>query len=147
MSDKPQFPGSHYMRQDAPIGFGIRFEEMDDHSIFTCFQFDASKEGPPQHAHGGAVATVLDEAMGSAAFYAGRLGFTMTMTVNFRASAPLETDLIVRARVVGTDGKKTHVTAEMTMQDGTVIADSTGLFYTSEELRERIIARYGKDKD
>lgn len=146
MSDTAQFPGSRFMRKPSPHGFGVQLSMREDRSAFACFQFDADKEGPPHYAHGGAVATVLDEAMGAAAFFANRLGFTLTMTVNYRASAPLLTDLHVLARVVRIEGKKTHVTAEIVLpEDGTVLADAVGLFYTSEELRERILQRYVQD--
>lgn len=148
MSDMPQFPGSHFLRKSPPHGFGIELGMREDKSVFACFQFDSDKEGPPDYAHGGAVATVLDEAMGAAAFFAGRLGFTLTMTVNYRASAPLRTDLHVMARVISVEGKKTRVTAEIVLpEDGTVLADAVGLFYTSDELRERILKRYAQDDE
>lgn len=136
-----RFPGSRLMRTPAPGGYGMRFTVLDDNSIYVRYVFDEYKEGPPGHAHGGAVATVLDEAMGTAAFESERLGYTATMTVNYRASVPLGVEVEVRARVIRTEGSKTWVTAEITLPDGRIAADSSGLFIMSQALLERLIAR------
>jgi acyl-coenzyme A thioesterase PaaI-like protein len=137
-----RFPGSTYMRKPPPEGFGIQFQVNEDNSVIARFQFDAHKEGPPGFAHGGAVGAVLDEAMGTAAFEADRLGFTATMTVNYRAAVPLKTEVEVRARVERIDGSKTFTSAEIRLPNGDVAADSTGLFIVSEKLLEHIIRRY-----
>ncbi len=142
---KPKhFPGSPYMRKPSPEGFGIQFMVLEDKSILAKFAFDEHKEGPPGHVHGGAVAAVLDEAMGTAAFENERPGFTATMTVNYRASVPLNTAIEVRARIDRIQGNKTFASAEMTLPDGTIAADSTGMFIVSEKLREYIQQLYGK---
>jgi acyl-coenzyme A thioesterase PaaI-like protein len=135
------FPGTHYMRGAPPVGFGVQFMTLDDNSVYARIQFDVSKEGPPGYAHGGAVATVLDEAMGAAAFEADRPGFTATMTINYRQSAPLNTDLEVRARVEKIEGNKTFVQGELLL-DGKIAAESQGLFIYSQQLAEMILRHY-----
>lgn len=144
MQKSTLFPGSTYMRQQPPAGFGIQFLVLEDKSILAKFAFDDHKEGPPGHAHGGAVAAVLDEAMGTAAFENDRPGFTATMTVNYRAAVPLNTPIEIRARIDKIQGSKTFASAEMILPDGTTAADSTGLFIVSQKLWEHIQQHYGK---
>ncbi|MCU0513067.1 MAG: PaaI family thioesterase [Anaerolineae bacterium] len=144
MARPTRFPGSTFMRQPPPGGFGIQFLVNDDLTIFARFAFDAAKEGPPGYAHGGAVGAVLDEAMGTATFEAGRIGFTATMTVNYRAAVPLHTAVEVRGRVERVDGSKTHAAAEILLPDGSIAATSTGIFVKSEKLLEQVIRYYGR---
>lgn len=144
MQNPSQFPGSTYIRKQPPAGFGIQFWVLEDRTILATFAFDDGKEGPPGHAHGGAVAAVLDEAMGTAAFENQRLGFTATMTVNYRASVPLNTNVEVRARIDRIQGSKSFASAEIILPDGTIAADSTGMFIVSEKLWEHIRQHYGK---
>jgi uncharacterized protein (TIGR00369 family) len=147
MQKTTQFPGSTYMRKQPPGGFGIQFLVLDDKSIVAQFAFDEHKEGPPGHAHGGAVAAVLDEAMGAAAFENDRPGFTATMTVNYRASVPLNNPVEVRARIDRIQGSKTFASAEIVLPDGKIAADSTGMFIVSQKLWEHIQQHYGKIND
>lgn len=131
-----QFVGSRMMRSPAPSGYGVTFQRTGDGAVEAYFTFDASKEGPPGYAHGGAVAAVLDEAMGTACFEAGRVGFTVTMTVNYRTSAPLDQPLRVAASVERTEGRKTFTWAALTNHDGQLIADATAIFIMSERLSQ-----------
>lgn len=129
------FVGSRMMRTAAPQGYGLLFVVNDVQEAHAEFVFDDWREGPPGFAHGGAVAAVLDEAMGTACFEAGRGGFTATMTVNYRQSAPLNTLLQVVGRVESSERNKTFASAVMTNSAGEIIADATGLFIISERLR------------
>lgn len=148
MTTRPtRFPGSTFMRKLPPEGFGIQFQVNEDNTVFARFEFDAHKEGPPGFAHGGAVGAVLDEAMGTAAFESDRLGFTATMTVNYRASVPLKTQIEVRARVDRIEGSKTFTSAEMVLPDGEIAANSTGLFIVSAKLLDHIARHYGGQKE
>lgn len=146
MRPPTHFPGSTYIRKQPPEGFGIQFMVLEDKAVQAKFAFDQHKEGPPGHAHGGAVAAVLDEAMGTAAFENDRPGFTATMTVNYRASVPLNLEVEVRARVDRIQGSKTFTSAEIVLPDGTVAADSVGIFIMSPKLLEYIQQHYGSSK-
>jgi uncharacterized protein (TIGR00369 family) len=142
MKRPSNFPGSAMMRNASPHGYGIQFVVLDDGTAHAKVVFDASKEGPPGFTHGGAVGAVLDEAMGTACFEAGRLGFTATMTVNYRASAPLDTELELHGRVDRIEGNKNFASADLKTLDGKLIADATAIFIVSERLRDLIKSRY-----
>jgi uncharacterized protein (TIGR00369 family) len=130
------FVGSRMMRTPAPTGYGVKFQRTGEGAVEAEFSFDSAKEGPPGFAHGGAVAAVLDEAMGTACFEAGRMGFTVTMTVNYRAAAPLHQPLRVTASVERTEGRKSFTWAALTNHEGQLIADATGIFIMSERLSQ-----------
>lgn len=144
MNHPENFPGSHFMRTPPPHGFGIRFTRQDDGVTVARFTLDADKEGPPGYAHGGAVAAILDEVMGAAAYHAGRLGYTVTMTVNYHASVPLGVEVETQAQVDRIDGKHTHVTGSIILPDGKIAADSSGVFRISTRLY-RLFAERGID--
>jgi acyl-coenzyme A thioesterase PaaI-like protein len=91
---------------------------------------DASATGPPGRAHGGIVATILDEALGWALMRAGRTGMTVVMEVSYQAAVPIGVELDVRARCVAIDGRKTTIEAEL--RDGEqLLARAQAIFVAS----------------
>lgn len=93
-------------------------------------ELDASAAGPPERAHGGIVATILDEALGVAMMKAGRTGMTVSLEVSLHAGVPLGVPLEVRSRCVDFDGRKTRATAELVVDDK-VLARGAALFVAS----------------
>ncbi len=73
-------------------------------------------EGPPDAAHGGATATLLDQALGIANIAAGHPGVTIRLDTRYRSRTPLGTELAVRARHVRVEGRDAH--AHATLHDG-----------------------------
>ncbi|WP_459548182.1 PaaI family thioesterase [Nocardia sp. X0981] len=79
-------------------------------------------------AHGGVLPLLFDDLFGMTVHYAGRpISRTAFLHVNYRKVTPLETPLTVRGRVERIEGRKTFISAELTDEDGTVLADSEGL--------------------
>lgn len=84
--------------------------------------------GPPGHAHGGAMSAVLDEAMGLAAWLAGYRVVAARLTVDFRSMMPLGTVAWIEISEERTEGRKIHMAGRLRSQDGTIFAESIGLF-------------------
>ena len=62
--------------------------------------------GPPATAHGGIVATYMDEVLaGAAAQASGRVAVTGELTIRYVQPAPLETPLLGRAQAVAEHGR------------------------------------------
>lgn len=99
--------------------------------------FGPGAEGPPGHAHGGAVAAVLDEAMGSAAWVEGHPMVMAHLATDFRRMLPLGTDARLEARVTGVDGRKVHLEGRLVDEGGQAYAEATGLGVVLEEERSR----------
>jgi uncharacterized protein (TIGR00369 family) len=79
--------------------------------------------------HGGAIATVLDEAMVWAASWHGkRFCVCGEMNVRFRQSAKIGVPLVCRARVDSSRSRLTVTSAEAVDESGTVIASAGGKY-------------------
>lgn len=127
--------GSDFLQGAQPGGFGVKTYYLPDQQrIRMEVNFDASKQGPPGHAHGGAVTTILDEAMGAAAWYIDHPVLAVNLTVNLKASAPLNVDLVAFGWIERTEGRKVFTAAELVLPDGSVAANSTGVFVRVDAL-------------
>ncbi|MGJ3238212.1 MAG: PaaI family thioesterase [Anaerolineae bacterium] len=138
MSHISRFPGTPLMVNPPPVGFSLRFYVADDHSVYAQVTFDQSKEGGHGILHGGAIATVLDEAMGTASFESGNAGYTATMTYTYLAHIPLHQRITVRAWVERVDGKKVFTRSEALLPDDTLAVKGEALFITSDKLQKMV---------
>ena len=125
--------GSDFLNAEPPSGFGIKMYYHEESGRTRGeIVFDAAKQGPPGCAHGGAVATVLDEAQGAVAWFNGHSALAVNINVNLRHGVPLETPLSATGWLQKVDGSKVHAAAELYLPDGRVAASSTGLFISVE---------------
>ena len=91
--------------------------------------FGWAAQGPPGHAHGGSIATVLDETMGVAVLHSGYLAVLASLTVQYREKVPLGTDTVVEAEVCRTERRKIYTRAVMRChEDGRLFAEAEGLY-------------------
>ena len=91
-------------------------------------QMGEGTEGPPRHAHGGAMASVLDEAMGFACWIHEMPVLAARIEVDFRAPLPIPNLLRVVGEVTHVEGRKISTRASLTSFDGRVFSEATGLF-------------------
>ena len=88
--------------------------------------------------HGGAVATVLDEAMVWAATWAGRRFCVCgEMTVRFRESAAVGEEVVVTARVDVARARLVTTSGDVKRVDGTGIATASGKYVPLPDERHR----------
>lgn len=124
-----------YFRRRAGAG------EASDRLVGRAW-FGPGSQGPPGHAHGGAMAAVLDECMGAAAWMNGYAVVAAHVEVDFRNMLPLGTDTWFEAWVESVDGRKVDCRARVYARgaDGEEhpFASSSGLFLTlpMERFRE-----------
>ena len=104
------------------------FFNPEDDNIIAKTWFGPAAEGPPKHAHGGSIASVLDEAMGMAALYAGHTVVAANISINYIKMVPLESVALAITRVAEVEGKKVHTEAKLTGPNGLVYATGKGLF-------------------
>lgn len=71
--------------------------------------FGPETEGPPGHAHGGAMAAVMDEVLGLAAWAAGHSIVVGNLNVSFRNMLPVQKVVSVETKVVSAEGRKIMV--------------------------------------
>ena len=110
---------------------GMRLKFTIDQTGKRCFsRFRLGKRytGPPGHCHGGIIATILDDAMGKLNKLRNVVAVTSKMTVEYLKPVPLHKLLNVESHTVSHRGRRLTHTAQITDQQGTVLARSRGLF-------------------
>lgn len=97
--------------------------------FFASVIFGKLAQGPPGYAHGGAIASVLDESMGTAAWINGFKVMTATLKVNYYSSVKLDEQLFVETWVDHIEGKKVWMKGKLISENETKLySESTGLF-------------------
>jgi len=112
----------------APDGLRLPQPEQEGLTEYEAwFSFDARHQGGPGLVHGGLVAAVLDEACGLLATWYRFPAVTARIFVRYRLPVPINTELLVRARLTGERGRRLHV--EGRLGDGNdVLAEARGAF-------------------
>ena len=100
-------------------------------------------EGPPGHAHGGSMASVLDDAIGKVGWLNGHRVVAAKIDVRFRRMLPLGTDARIEAWIDRVEGRKVHTRGHLLADDGAPYAEADGLFI---ELAEEGAQTLGKVK-
>ncbi|MFF3671413.1 PaaI family thioesterase [Microtetraspora malaysiensis] len=93
-------------------------------------EFRPTHEGPPDSVHGGVSAMILDHLLGDAVAAAGRAGMTGTLSIRYRRRVPYGQPVVGRAAATRAEGRKTWVDGTISLPDGTVLVEATGLFIT-----------------
>ena len=128
------FPSQHHgPAWLAPLPRGTRihvryFRKPQDNFIAGRAWFGPGTEGPPGHAHGGSMASLLDEAMGLATFYLGKPALARNIDVSFDKPLPIETTVRFEAWIEKTEGRKVFAQSQLFRSDGEVACRATGLF-------------------
>lgn len=106
----------------------VRYFRRSDDALMGRAWFGPGTQGPPGHVHGGAVAALLDEGMGFAAWMVGYRVVAAHIEVDFRAMPPLGAIVTLEARVDRVEGRKVFMKARLELGDGTLASEATGLF-------------------
>lgn len=87
-------------------------------------------EGPPSFVHGGMSALFMDQMLGSAAGAAGLWGMTAHLELDYRGPLPLQTPLVLRARVESHEGRKAFISGTIAAASAPekVLVEARGLF-------------------
>ena len=122
--------------RDNPQGMRLKFF-LDEKRQRCVGRFRLSKryQGPPGHAHGGVIATILDEAMGKVNKLRQVVAMTRTMEVEFLKPVPLLKPIVVEGYEVRVRGRKHTNAAEVRNEKGELLARSTGLFIAVDPLK------------
>jgi acyl-coenzyme A thioesterase PaaI-like protein len=96
--------------------------------ILADVYFGKRAEGPPGRVHGGAIASVLDEAMGAAVWLSQNTGYTLKLEVEFLSPTPLCKNLQLNAWVEKIRGRKIKASASLHLSSGVEIVRANALF-------------------
>jgi acyl-coenzyme A thioesterase PaaI-like protein len=110
-----------------PAGVDIEVEPGTD-DVLARVRFRKGFEGPPGRAHGGMIAAAFDDVTG---FIIGRIGqpaFTGELTVRYEGPTPIETPLVMTARLDGRERRKLFISGDLRLEDGTVTATCRAVY-------------------
>jgi uncharacterized protein (TIGR00369 family) len=124
---------------------GIRMPlHMEPDRAWSDLTLDPTFQGWEGIAHGGIVATLLDEAMAWATASREMFGFTARMTIEYRRPVPVGVPIRVEGRIV--DAKRRIIRTEGSIVDRAtdiVLAHADGVYVAAPEERAREMrARY-----
>jgi len=109
--------------------FRISYFRDPEQHLHARIWFGPETGGPPGHAHGGAIAAVMDEALGLAAWAAGYPIVVGNLNVSFRNLLPLEKVVTLESEVVSAEGRKIMVHGRLFCDD-TLFAEGQCLCIT-----------------
>jgi acyl-coenzyme A thioesterase PaaI-like protein len=126
---------------ENPRGLGLRFRREDGRAVAE-FTPPAHLQGYPGVVHGGGVVTMLDEAMGWAAYWQGLWAMTARLTTRFRRPVPLEEPLTVSGWVVRDRGRILTLRAELRSRAGRLLAEAEGTFVRVSDRQAEEMRRF-----
>ncbi len=136
-------PGSHpeavalfaHLASDAvvageanPLGLGARFW-LEGNTVVMEAVVGPAFAGAPGRAHGGILAAVIDETMGTVLAHQGIFALTAWLHVTFAGPAPLGQPLTTRAWLADRHDRKITVQARVAAA-GALVAEAEALFIT-----------------
>jgi uncharacterized protein (TIGR00369 family) len=105
----------------------FRFDEAA-HQALCDLVLPRRYQGPPNHAHGGIIATILDEAMGKVNKLRNVIALTKSMNIEYLRPVPLDTPLLAVGFEKNVSGREHHNGAEIRSRAGEVLARGEGVF-------------------
>lgn len=119
--------GSAFVGGEPPSGLGARFHFVEGVARLE-YVIGATLEGPPGHAHGGALAALLDEAMGAAAWLGGYRVLAVHLSFDYRRPVAVGATVQVTGEVERSEGRKVFTRGAITLADGALAVEAHGVF-------------------
>src|SRR4051812_7803091 len=123
----PHRPTSLGCRPDKDGGFHLQVRREGD-EVVAEHTFADRHSGAPGIAHGGAVATVVDDVLGFLLYVARIAGVTRHLEVEYLKPVLVGVPYVVRAKVDSVDGRKLWVSCACTAPDGALTFTAKALF-------------------
>jgi len=120
------FPYSPAIGPLNPIAPPVDFK-LVDREMHAVHSFDAQYNGPPTAVHGGVIALVFDELLGSLGAILGIGGFTGTLKIVYRSLTPLHQPIRMRAWIDRQEGVKIFIKGEMHVSER-LCSEAEGIF-------------------
>ncbi|KAK4524468.1 hypothetical protein GAYE_SCF03G2369 [Galdieria yellowstonensis] len=112
------------------------FHKKEENKVTYVVRAGERVQGPPGYVHGGAIATLLDDCLGSAVFLSGSFAMTANLNINYRKPIPLNSVRTVEAFLEKQEGRKLYAKGCIYDKDGSVHAEASGLFVVPRHLAQ-----------
>jgi acyl-coenzyme A thioesterase PaaI-like protein len=110
-------------------GFRLTFKyDSVKRSAFCTVRIPSKYQGATGFAHGGIIATMLDEAMAKTNGMGGIRAVTLRISVSYRKMTPVQKSLKLVGWRTSQRGRKLYLRAELRSQENVLLADARGLF-------------------
>ena len=106
----------------------IYFRQPPRDHLYACVWFGPASEGPPENVHGGAIAAVLDEAMGAVCWMNGHPVVGARITINYTHLTPVGFAGRVESWIETIERRKIFIKSRLTDEAGKVHAEGDALF-------------------
>jgi len=141
------FPYSPVIGPLNPVSPPITFHYRDG-MVHGVARFTSQYQGPPGCVHGGVIAQFFDELLGAANVVAGNGAMTGKLTVRYRSTTPLYTDLRFEARSHPPNGRKVHAEGFLWAGDRlTAQAEGVFVMVDRERFMEITVGSHAKGPD
>src|SRR3954447_6500689 len=110
------------------FGLQLELERRAEGGVAGRFFVKQDHQGPPGYAHGGVIATALDEAMSLLVHERGQLALTGRLEVDLLAPAAVGTYVLVEADADGASGRRIEIEAAASDDAGNPLAKARGTF-------------------
>jgi acyl-coenzyme A thioesterase PaaI-like protein len=136
------FPYSPIVGRCNPIAPPVEFR-VEGREIHAEHAFDAPYNGPPASVHGGVIAAVFDELLGSNGAMLEIGGFTGTLTIRYRSLTPIGQPIRMRSWIDRQEGRKIFICGTMHFGD-TLCSEAEGVFIQPKKsVIAGVIANHG----
>ncbi len=129
---------------ENPKSIGMKWFIDKDKKIFGKITLTKEQQGPPNHAHGGASAALLDEAMGAAAWVSGYKVVSVNLNINFLKPVPLGVPLKVLGYLKNKEGKKIFAEGQIILPDDEIAVEGRSILVEPEGFFLGMDAEYNK---
>lgn len=115
---------------DHPSGLHLAMVTGEGLRVRGTFTVSEHHQGSPGLAHGGVLATAMDEALGYLTWVVGTPAVTARLEVDYRRPVPVHSVLALEAQVIGVRGRKVYCrgSARLGEPDGPVAIEARALF-------------------
>ncbi len=121
------------------------FFRESDRFLLAKAWFGPGSKGPPGHAHGGAMAALLDESMGVCAWQAGVPVLAARIEVSYRRSLPLGSVVSAEAWIESIEGRKLCIKSRLLGAEGELYSEGEGLFLELNEEQKEAFDSYREE--
>lgn len=126
---RPHAPACFGCGADNPAGLGLKAYRVGE-EIHGEVTFGPHHSGAPTFAHGGAVATAIDDCLGFVLYIVNEPAVTARLEVDYRRPVLLETRYTLVARIEGRERRKVFASIEMRDPNGELAAEGKAIFVT-----------------
>ena len=113
---------------------GAQFYLLEDGTVTADFTIGDAQQGPPGYAHGGVLASLLDEAMGGASWSAGNRTLSVHLGFDYKRPVPVGERIHISGKVDGREGRKVFTSGTILLADGSVAVSGNGIFVDAPQI-------------